>query len=92
MSNARIEFERATTAHFATLNRAATNARIGMKRAFERDQHERYQFIFDGGYAETYDRIKRRAVLDGVWNTRIDVYALIEAYDIIDAGPDYPAS
>lgn len=77
MSNARINHERATTAHFATLNQAATNARIGMKNAHERDKYERYYFILDGGDAHVYDAIRRAALIDGTWSQRGSVYELL---------------
>ena len=77
MSNARIASERATTEHFAALNQAATNARIGMKAAHKRDKYERYYFILDGGDAHVYDTIKRAALIDGTWNQRGSVYELL---------------
>ena len=77
MFNARITTETANASHAATIITAGQSCKLGAKNAHERDKYERYYFILDGGDAAVYDAIKRKAIVDGTWNNRANVYELL---------------
>lgn len=77
MNNLRTITEFASASHAVTTITAGQHCKLSAKNTWERDMHERYQFILDGGDATVYDIVKRASIVCGTWNERSSIYDLL---------------